>query len=116
MKIKNELNAELEIVSIPFLKIWSGRYVRRLEKTIFKNEMNSEIQNATRYRTRKENKGKQNRDNTTDKELTIMKMDHKEFDCIKDNSSSLAPGSHHPEGLFELQAYNVKIKMSWTLN
>ena len=77
-----------------------------------KNEMNSETQNASRYRTRKENGDKQNRDSTKDKELTIIKMDHKEFDCIKDNLSSLAPGSHHPEGLFELQAYNVKIKMS----
>ena len=41
---------------------------------------------------------------TKDKELTIMKMDHNEFDCIKDNSSSLAPGSPHPERLSELQA------------
>ena len=58
-----------------------------------KNEMNSETQNASRYRTRKENRDKQNRDSTKDKELTIMKMDHNEFDCIKDNSSSLAPGT-----------------------
>ena len=69
-----------------------------------KNEMNSETQNASRYRTRKENRDKQNRDSTKDKELTIMKMDHNEFDCIKDNSSSLAPGSPHPERLSELQA------------
>ena len=62
-----------------------------------KNEMNSEIQNASRYRTRKETE-------TNSKELTIMKMDHNEFDCIKDNSSSLAPGSPHPERLSELQA------------
>ena len=66
--------------------------------------MNSEIQNASRYRTRKENRGKQNRDDTTDKELTIMNMDPNEFECVKDNSSSLAPGSPHPEGLSELQA------------
>ena len=39
--------------------------------------MNSETRNATRYRrTRKENRGKQNRDNTIDKELTLMSMDH----------------------------------------
>ena len=45
-----------------------------------------------------------------DKELTITTMDHNEFDCIKDNSSSLAPGSPHPEGLSELQAWTMKIK------
>ena len=39
-------------------------------------EMNSEIQNASRYRTRKENRDKPNRDSTKDKELTIMNMDH----------------------------------------
>ena len=69
-----------------------------------KNEMNSETQNASRYRTRKENGDKQNRDSTKDKELTIMKMDHNEFDCIKDNSSSLAPGPPRPKSLSELQA------------
>ena len=69
-----------------------------------KNEMNSETQNASRYRTRKGNRDKQNRDSTKDKELTIMKMDHNGFDYIKDSSSSPAPGSPHPERLSELQA------------
>ena len=66
--------------------------------------MNSEIENASRYRTRKENRGKQNRDHMPDKELTITNMDHNEYDCIKDNSSSLTPGSPHPESLSELRA------------
>ena len=82
----------------PSIVEW-GTYLRNI-----KEEMNYEIQNASRYRTRKENRDKQNRDSTKDKELTIMKMDHNEFDCIKDNSSSLAPGSPHPERLSELQA------------
>ena len=36
--------------------------------------MNSELHNTNRYRTRKETRGKQNRDNTGDKELTLMSI------------------------------------------
>ena len=34
--------------------------------------MNSELQNASRYRTWKENRGKQNQDNTNDKLATVI--------------------------------------------
>ena len=54
-------------------------------------------------KTRKEDGGKQNHDNTNDKKLTVMYMDHNEFYCIKDNLSWLTPGASHPGSLAELQ-------------
>ena len=69
-----------------------------------KNEIKSEVQNASMYWTRKENSGKQNHDNTNDKELTVMNIDDNEIYCIKDNSSWLTPGTPHPGSLSELQA------------
>ena len=37
------------------------------------------------YRTRKENRGKHNRDNAKDEQLMVMHIDHNEFYCIKSN-------------------------------
>ena len=55
--------------------------------------MNSETRNATRYRrTRKENRGKQNRDNTIDKELTLMSMDHTNLIASKTTHHRLPHG------------------------
>ena len=45
--------------------------------------MNSETQNASRYRTRKDSIGKHDRDNAKDEQPMVMHIDHNEFYCIK---------------------------------
>ena len=47
--------------------------------------MTPKLQNASMYQTRKENRGKHNRDNAKDEQLMVMHIDHNEFSCIKSN-------------------------------
>jgi len=38
-----------------------------------------------KYRTRKESRGKRNRDNANDKQLMVIHIDHNQFDSINGN-------------------------------
>ena len=60
MRVSSSFKVEVDDTSVHFGKQNS------------KNEANSDICNASRYRTRKENRGKQNHDNTNDKLATVI--------------------------------------------
>ena len=70
-----------------------GKKTEAIKITTTLNKLENNVQkryelwttNASRYRTRKENRGTHNRDNAKDEQLMVMHIDHNEFYCIKSN-------------------------------